>query len=193
MGKITRILSEDEKKILLKVAREAIRAVAQGEKPAVLLPEKFSRNLKQEGASFVTLTNKGRLRGCIGSLEASQAFVIDVQEHAVAAAFEDYRFPNIDLDELCDIEIEISRLSPMVPLRYENPEELAKILHPKVDGVLITDGYRRATFLPQVWDKVPEAEDFLSHLCMKMGVEPDYWRRNHLDVYTYQVEEFKES
>lgn len=193
MEKITKILSDDEKRTLLQIARDAIRAVAEGKKPTELALEDFSSNLQQEGASFVTLTKNGKLRGCIGTLEASQPFVLDVQEHAVAAAFQDYRFPDIRKEELDEIDIEISRLSPMVPLKYKIPEELSAILRPEIDGVMITDGLRRATFLPQVWEKVADVEEFLSHLCMKMGVEPDYWRKNHLNVYTYQVEEFKES
>jgi len=193
MKKISKTLSKDEKRRLLKIAREAIRAAAEGRTPAELALEEFSTNLQKESASFVTLTKKGKLRGCIGALEASQPFVLDVQEHAVAAAFQDYRFTNIRLEELGEIEIEISRLSPMIPLEYNHPDELTAILRPGLDGVMITDGFRRATFLPQVWKKVGDVEDFLRQLCMKMGVEPDYWRKNHLEVFTYEVEEFKES
>lgn len=193
MDKIKNILSKDEKIELLKIAREAIRAVAAGGSPPELVPGDFSSNLQMEAASFVTLTNHGRLRGCIGTLEASQPLVLDVQEHAVAAAFEDYRFPNIRSEELAEIEIEISRLSPMAPLAYQTPEELVGALQPGIDGVMITDGYRRATFLPQVWEKVNDVQDFMGHLCMKMGAAPEYWRTKHLQVFTYQVEEFKES
>ena len=113
-----KILTNEEKTILLRIAREAIWAVANEKKPERLTPEDFSSNLQLEAASFVTLTKNGSLRGCIGSLEASQPFVLDVQEHAIAAAFEDFRFPNMQKEEVDDIEIEISRLSPISPLNY---------------------------------------------------------------------------
>jgi AMMECR1 domain-containing protein len=77
-------------------------------------------------------------------------------------------------------------------LSYENPDELLKKLRPNIDGVVIQDGMHRATFLPQVWEKIPIPEEFLDQLCMKMGAPPDLWRRKKLEVKTYQVEEFHE-
>lgn len=186
-------LSDDEKRILLQLARLCIeRAVKNQPLPEVLL-ENYSENLRADGASFVTLTKHGNLRGCIGVLEAYQPLVQDVCEHAVAAALEDYRFPPVqpaEVDQLC---IEISRLTPPQPLTYTQPEELLAVLRPGVDGVVLRDGIRRATFLPQVWEKVPDKADFLSQLCLKMGAAPDTWRRKVLQVSVYQVEEFSES
>ena len=95
-------------------------------------------------------------------------------------------------EELSQIEIEISRLTLPVPLEYSTPEDLLAKLRPGIDGVLLRDGVRRATFLPQVWEKIPDPAEFLDNLCYKMGVSPELWRKKHLDVSIYRVEEFHE-
>jgi AmmeMemoRadiSam system protein A len=148
--------------------------------------------LKAEGASFVTLTVHGDLRGCIGALQATQSLAEDVREHAVAAALEDIRFPQVQEYELAKIQIEVSRLTIPMPLDYKDPEDLLTRLRPGVDGVILRDGFRRATFLPQVWEKIPDVSVFLANLCYKMGAAPDTWKRKHLEVLVYQVEEFHE-
>lgn len=185
-------LSNDDKSVLLKIAREAIQAAANhGPMPWIELDE-YSYNLKLEGASFVTLTIDGQLRGCIGTLEAYQPLVLDVQEHAIAAANQDYRFPPVEPQEVPLLEIEISHLTPTQLLDYNDFRELISLIRPGIDGVLIKDNMRRATFLPQVWEKIPQPEEFLTHLCHKMGAPGDLWRKKRLEVYVYQVEEFKE-
>jgi AmmeMemoRadiSam system protein A len=185
-------LSDEEKKILLQLARQALTDAVQGKGLAPLKLETFSEHLRQPGASFVTLTKRGNLRGCIGALEPYQPLVEDVREHAVAAAMDDYRFPQVRPSELPSIEIEISRLTMPTPLNYQTPDELLSKLRPGVDGVILRDGRRRATFLPQVWEKLPDPHDFLDHLCAKMGAPEDLWQRQLLDVSVYQVEEFHE-
>lgn len=185
-------LTESEKQTLLDIARNSIMAVVNDERLPRLNAEDYSTALRQQGVSFVTLTIKGKLRGCIGALEAYQPLFLDVQEHAVAAATQDYRFPPVASDEVAQLSIEISRLTPTSPLEYEQPRDLPQLLQPGKDGVLITDGTRRATFLPQVWEKVSDRREFLAHLCLKMGVSGDHWLKNRLQVFTYQVEEFKE-
>jgi AmmeMemoRadiSam system protein A len=185
-------LTLDEKQTLLKLARQALELGVRGEKPPPLDRDALSPRLRADGASFVTLTVDSDLRGCIGTLEAYQPLAEDVREHAVAAALDDYRFPPVQVAELNGIQIEVSRLTAPVPLEYARPADLVAKLRPHVDGVILRDGSRRATFLPQVWEKIPNAEDFLDNLCHKMGAAPDLWRRKHLDVLTYQVEEFHE-
>jgi len=187
------ILSKEERSLLLQIAREAINTASNGQEPAELVLANLPGHLQQDGASFVTLTNDGQLRGCIGALEASKPLALDVQEHAIAAATQDYRFRNVRPEEVPEIKIEVSLLSPMKKLEYSNTGELQSKLRPGIDGVTLMDGYRRATFLPQVWEKVTGVEEFLNHLCIKMGASSDYWRTGRLDVYIYQVEEFKES
>jgi len=187
-------LSEDERKILLDVARKAIDRATRNQKVDKLEPGKYSKALNENGASFVTLTRKkdGSLRGCIGTLEAYQPLVLDVQTHAVAAALEDYRFQPVKFQEVADLIIEISRLTQPIKIKYDNPLELAVLIKPGVDGVILRDGFLKATFLPQVWDQLPEPREFLSHLCQKMGVRNDHWKSKILDVSIYQVEEFHE-
>ncbi len=185
-------LSDRDRGTLLKLARQTIQLTAAGERLPRLDLEAYTEDLRREGASFVTLTIGGQLRGCIGALEAYQPLVLDVQEHAAAAASEDYRFRPVRPEEVPLLEIEISRLTPTQALQYENWQDLIAQLRPGLDGVLIRDGGRRATFLPQVWEKLPDPQNFMSHLCVKMGAPENYWQTQKLDVYTYQVEEFKE-
>ena len=185
-------LTQDEKQTLLKIARQSLEAGVRGQKLPLLDLHSMPQRLKDSGASFVTLTINGNLRGCIGALEPYQPLAEDVSEHAIAAALQDFRFPNVQPEELSRIEIEVSRLTVPVPLKYDTPEDLLEKLRPGIDGVLLRDGHRRATFLPQVWEKISNPAEFLDNLCYKMGASTDLWRKKHLDVSIYQVEEFHE-
>lgn len=185
-------LSPQEKKLLLQLARQALEAGVRGQKLPPLNLGELPERVRRQGASFVTLTRQGQLRGCIGALAPRQPLAEDVREHAVAAALEDYRFSPVQPDELHGIEIEVSCLTLPRDLDYQTPQDLLQRLCPNVDGVILISGWRRATFLPQVWEKLPNPENFLSHLCDKMGAPPDLWRRQKLTVQTYQVEEFRE-
>ena len=186
------ILTAEEKQTLLHLAREALETGVRGLPLPPIGKASLTPRLAAGGAAFVTLTVDGDLRGCIGALEPYQPLAEDVREHAVAAALEDYRFPQVQESELPKICIEVSRLTVPVPLEYSTPEDLLEKLHPGVDGVILRDGFHRATFLPQVWEKIPEKEAFLANLCYKMGASPNTWRRKHLEVLVYQVEEFHE-
>jgi len=185
-------LTDEEKKTLLSLARAALQKGVEGQRLDPLDTASLTPALCEQGASFVTLTIHGQLRGCIGALEPYQPLVDDVREHAVAAALEDPRFPPVSRAELEHIEIEISRLTHPQPLEYRDAEDLLNKLRPHQDGVVLRDGFRRATFLPQVWEKIPDKAEFLENLCYKMGEAPDAWRRKHLEVLTYEVEEFRE-
>ena len=185
-------LTNEEKRTLLQIARQSLEAGVRGQKLPPLDPRSMSPHLQEWGASFVTLTINGNLRGCIGALEPYQPLAEDVREHAIAAALQDYRFPNVQPHELSQIEIEVSRLTIPVPLEYDTPEDLLGKLRPGIDGVLLRDGTRRATFLPQVWEKLPDPADFLDNMCYKMGAPSDLWRKKRLSVSIYQVEEFHE-
>lgn len=185
-------LSENDKKILLHLARQSIELAVNGRPGLKLDLNSYSPVLQAPGASFVTLTEAGELRGCIGTLEPYQPLVQDVCEHAVAAALQDYRFPPVQAFEVQGLTIEISRLTQPQPLHYEDPRQLSALIKPGTDGVILKDGVRRATFLPQVWEKIPDSYDFLSHLCQKMGTPSDLWQRKVLSVWVYQVEEFHE-
>ncbi len=185
-------LSLDEKKQLLVIAREAVNATALNQPLIRLDPHQFSQLLNENGASFVTLTINGGLRGCIGTLEAYQPLYLDVQKRAVQAASQDPRFNPLTPAELARVKIEVSRLSQPEPLEYNDPEELLTLLKPGEDGVILSEGHRRATFLPQVWNELPDARQFLSQLCRKMGCSASFWEHKKLDVAIYHVEEFSE-
>ena len=186
-------LTFEEQQTLLRLGRAAMERAVRGEKLAPLDEATLSPHLHEQGSSFVTLTIDGQLRGCIGGLEARQSLAEDVRQHAVAAALEDPRFPPVTQDELNGIQIEVSRLTRPHPLEYKDAEDLLSKLRPHVDGVILRDGmYHRGTFLPQVWEKIPDPAEFLNNLCYKMGVSKNLWRNKHLDVLTYEVEEFHE-
>lgn len=185
-------LTPEEKTTLLHLAREALETAVTGSPLPLIDEASLTPALRAEGASFVTLTVHGSLRGCIGALEPYQPLAEDVREHAVAAALQDYRFNPVQPGELGKIEIELSRLTIPVQLDYTDSADILAKLNPGVDGVILRDGIRRATFLPQVWEKIPDPAEFLENLCYKMGAAPDAWRRKKLQVLVYHVEEFHE-
>jgi AmmeMemoRadiSam system protein A len=186
------MLRDPSKQVLLNIARNAIREAVTDQRISPLDLSALPGEVQSDGASFVTLTIQRNLRGCIGSLEARQPLAKDIQEHAVDAALNDYRFPPLTEREFDSVRIEISVLSPPEPLVYTSPEELTRLLRPNVDGIILARGPRRATFLPQVWESIPDPTAFLNMLCEKMGADSDLWRREKIEVYTYQVERFAE-
>jgi len=185
-------LTSEEKQTLLQIARRSLELAVRGEDLPPLDDARLTPCLRETGASFVTLTVRGDLRGCIGALEPHQPLAMDVREHAVAAALEDPRFPPVQPEELAQIDIEVSRLTVPERLEYTDADDLLAKLNPNVDGVILRDGWRRATFLPQVWEKIPDKAEFLAELCYKMGAAPNTWRHKHLEVFIYHVEEFHE-
>ena len=189
---MTNKLSGEEQKLLLKTARNAIRQELDKEEKLPLVMDEYSPKLQEKGACFITIKKNGVLRGCVGSIEAVHPLIQDVQERAVAAAFQDYRFPSLTLPELDEISIEISRLTQPRKLTYEDGEDLIAKLRPRIDGVILRHQTRRATFLPQVWEQLPNPELFLNRLCAKMGLDQSIWRSTKLQVETYQVEKFRE-
>lgn len=183
-------LSEREQQILLDLAHQSIlAAVAQDRAPRVEL-DSLPDRLQQPGASFVTLTRSGLLRGCIGTLKHEFPLAQDVVLRAGAAATDDPRFPPLQSDEIEDTEIEISVLTTPVPLVYNAPDEIPNLLVPGQDGVTIVYGLKRATFLPQVWEKVEGPEHFLTMLCQKAQLPSEAWKRGELEISTYRVESF---
>ncbi len=188
-------LTQEERCQLLQFARRSIEMSVRGETywPMDLI-NTLSPRLRELGTCFVTLTLPGgELRGCIGGLKAVQSLALDVCEHAAAAAMNDYRFLPVQAAELPRIKIEISRLTSPQPLLYDDPASLPDLLHPNVDGVVLYDGSHRATFLPQVWEKIPDPCQFLSQLCIKMGASGSLWKKKKLMVEIYRVEEFHEA
>lgn len=174
-------------KILLSLARGTI-AAAFGAPPNVAPDAPW---LQQPGATFVTLTNQGELRGCIGTLEAYRPLQQDVCQNALAAAFRDPRFPPLQANELDETKIEISRLSPQHPILFTDEADALRQLRPHVDGIVLQAGHHRSTFLPQVWEQLPTPHEFLAHLKRKAGLAHDYWSPD-VRLYRYTVEKWKE-
>jgi hypothetical protein len=155
---------------LLRVARESIgEGLARGRALPVRAAD-FPEPLRAARATFVTLHRGGLLRGCIGALEVRLPLVEDVALHAFAAAFQDPRFPPLEPPELCDLDIHVSILTPSTRIDFRDEPELLRQLRPGVDGLTIAQGNRRATFLPSVWESLPDPGDFLQHLKRKAGI-----------------------
>jgi AmmeMemoRadiSam system protein A len=148
--------------------------------------------LARPGATFVTLMCAGELRGCIGSLRATRTLHADVQENALAAAFRDPRFPPLTRSEFAGTSIEVSLLSAPQDAVCGSEAELCARLVPFVDGVVLELGDRRATFLPQVWEAIPEPRAFLAALKAKADLPADFWSPR-LNVSLYRVTKWKES
>jgi len=175
-------------KELLKLARKTLEAHFKGKRPEIT--EDIKKKFSEEKACFVTLTLSGELRGCVGSLEARQELWKDVVENSINAAFNDSRFPELALEELKKIKIEISVLSIPKKISFANLEEFKKKISGK--GVIIKKGWNSATYLPQVWEDISDKEEFLSSLCQKAGLNMNAWKEKGLDVWIYDVEKIKE-
>lgn len=147
--------------------------------------------LAESGASFVTLTREGRLRGCIGTLKAERSLRDDVDENAIGAAFRDPRFAPLSRGEFTDLQIEVSVLSEPESMSFRDEADALSQLRPGVDGVILSCGSRRATFLPQVWESLPDPCDFITQLKRKAGLRDDFWSPE-VALARYQVHKYKE-
>ncbi len=175
-------------KVLLSIARSSILVGLGEDYPAI---EDDDDWLREHGACFVTLTQNERLRGCIGTLEAHRALLTDIRANAQAAAFHDPRFPPLTRTELGHTEIEVSLLSPMQDMIFHSEHEALAQLRPLVDGVVFEFGRYRSTFLPQVWEQLPEPAEFMAHLKHKAGLYPDFWDKG-VKLSRYTVSKWKE-
>jgi AmmeMemoRadiSam system protein A len=185
-------LAPAQRATLLSVARQSIEyGLAHGQPLAVSVSE-YHRDLKAIRASFVTLQLRGELRGCIGHLQAVQPLVADVAENAYSAAFRDPRFPPLSKGEWSQVKVHISVLSEPQPLHFEDEADLLQQLTPGVDGLILSDGPNRGTFLPSVWESLPDPKDFLTHLKIKAGLASNHWS-DQVQVERYYTESFGDS
>jgi AmmeMemoRadiSam system protein A len=172
---------------LCAVAREAIAFGLDRSRPPEIDPADHPERLRAPRASFVTLRRGGLLRGCTGSLEPTRPAVVDVAHNAYRSAFCDPRFPPLATHELGDLEISVSLLSLLEPLCVDSEAELLAALRPGVDGLVLLEGAKRATFLPAVWDSLPTPRDFLAQLMHKAGLSAGYWSTTlRFERYTVQ-------
>ena len=178
-----------DQQLLLKIAQNAIFQGFENHRGKAsdlgILPDE----LMEKRATFVTLTIKGALRGCIGMLEACRPLAEDVAANAHAAAFEDPRFPPLTRKEFEKLEIHISILSPPEEMIFSSEADLLRQVRPGIDGLVIQDGFRRGTFLPSVWAELPEKKLFWAHLKLKAGLPADYWS-DTLRVFRYTTDCF---
>lgn len=172
---------------LLPIARAAISA-ALGQP---LGAAEDAAWLQDPGACFVTLTRQRQLRGCIGSLEARRSLIEDVKSNAQAAALQDPRFAPLMLAELTYTSLEVSVLSPMQTMSFDAESHALAQLRPGVDGVVLQFGRYRSTFLPQVWEQLPDVREFMAHLKQKAGLPPDFWHAG-LQLQRYSVRKWQE-
>jgi hypothetical protein len=185
--------STEEKRFLLTLARKTIQeAVATG-RLATVDEATVPRRLTEKRGCFVTLTKKGQLRGCIGHIVPQEPLYLAVMQNAVHASLRDPRFPPVTAGELNELDLEISILTEPQPLVFSSPEDLLQKLRPRQDGVVLNVNGRTSTFLPQVWEQLPDKLEFLDHLAMKAGGIPADWRKPGANVSVYQVVAFKES
>lgn len=185
-------LTSTDQQYLLKLARSALKHTFGTNQKLEVDSNNIQDSLKEERATFVTLTKNGNLRGCIGKLIADQELYQDVIDHVYAAAFRDPRFPRLTKAELPEIKIEISILTPPEKFEYKDTPDLTKKLDATKPGIIIKKGWHRATFLPQVWEELDQPENFLSQLCLKAGLSMDVWENEKLDIEAYEVLKFKE-
>ncbi len=189
-------LTPDQGRKLVELARQTLmerfnRKVPRAQKTDLEARLKEAAFQVHSG-TFVTLKIGGQLRGCIGSLVGSERVADGVRSNAVNAAFNDPRFSRLTNKELDRVSIEVSVLTAPRPLEYDDAQDLIAKLRPGIDGVTIRKGMAAGTFLPQVWEQLPDPAKFISHLCMKAGLPADEWRLGDLDVETYQVQYFEE-
>ena len=157
--------------ILLPIARAAIARELGREHPAI----EEAQWLRDHGACFVTLKQDGRLRGCIGTLKAHRTLLEDVKSNARSAAFRDPRFPPLAAHELDHTTVQISLLSPLEAMSFGDEADALAQLRPGVDGIVFEYGYHQGTFLPQVWEDLPDPAEFMATLKQKAGLPPDFW------------------
>ena len=181
-------LGDADRQILRDVAMRSIEVGLESGLPLEVDPSLYSAALQEEGATFVTLKLRGRLRGCVGSYLARRPLVADVAMNAFASAFRDTRFAPLSPPEKGELELHISLLSPLEPLDVRDRDHLLGVLRPGVDGLLLEDPPRRSTFLPQVWEALPVPKDFLEELLLKAGLPRNHWSST-LYFHRYTVEE----
>ncbi|WP_461832840.1 AmmeMemoRadiSam system protein A [Desulfothermus sp.] len=186
-------LTEDEGKILLKLARGAIEERLFGKSNQEISEQDLNKEVFQEKRGvFVTLNKRGNLRGCIGHIQPILPLIKGVKENAVNAAFNDPRFPPLSQIEYPEIKIEVSVLTNPTPLHFNGYQELLNKLKPNKHGVILKKGFYQATFLPQVWEQLPDKRDFLTHLSMKAGLSPTGWMDDDIEIFIYEVQAFEE-
>lgn len=188
MGGEVTPLSAEEMGWLLRRARSAVLAAVSPELAVDTSPNVPSARLRDRRGCFVTLTRNGALRGCIGNVLPRDPLHLMIVTNARSAALHDPRFSPVTASELDELTVEVSILTDPAPLAYSGPDDLLQRLVPHRDGVFLRIGSRAATFLPQVWEKLPDPQQFLNRLAEKAGCAADAWRAPDVEILTYTVQ-----
>jgi len=185
--------SEEERgRVLLAIARGSLaEAFGRGDRSLLASQDHCEPWLREPGATFITLRLHEQLRGCVGSINAYRPLAEDVWANARAAAFSDTRFPRLSREEFEEVELEVSLLSPPEPLSVASEAEACRLLRPGIDGVILEYRDRRGTFLPQVWEQLPDPRQFLAHLKEKAGLPATFWSPD-LRLWRYTVAKWEE-
>ena len=193
------MLSKEQGKMLLDIARKNIISHLESDKGLIIdndntIDLKNNSWLNENGAVFVTLNLSKNLKGCIGSLVAYRSLIDDVLEHSFNASFRDTRFSSVTKDDMKNIVVEISVLSEKKELLYSDYNDLKTKVKPLIDGVYLTYGPYSSTFLPQVWEQLPDIDKFMNHLCNKAGLSLDIFRDKEKlpTIEIYNVQKFEE-
>lgn len=187
-------MTTKDQKYLLRLARRTIDKYLQNKNIIQLEDSELTKTLLDKRATFVTLEKNHNLRGCIGDLEPQKSLYQSVIDNSLASAFLDPRFPPVEENELKNIIIEISVLSPLKKLqKFNSLIDFLQYLNNKKPGLFIKKGSLQATFLPQVWEELPEAKNFMTQLCFKAEMNPDEWQNLEMEIYEYRVEKFKDT
>lgn len=184
-------LTDGEGQALLQLARKTLEERLTGKIDGEA-DELSSELFQEERATFVTLKQSGKLRGCIGCLKPYEPLSKSIESNAINAAFHDSRFSPLTFEDFQEVQIDISILTPSKKLQYKNSDELVSLLRPGIDGVILRHDGKSGTFLPQVWEQLPSTELFLFHLCQKAGLPRDTWQNHAVEIEIYQVQSFEE-
>ena len=188
----TNKLSKDQE-LLLQIARKTAEEYVKTGKKVIVNEDILSESLLEKKGCFVTLEKNHQLRGCIGHIIPQEPLYQCVIDNAVNAAVNDRRFKPVTEDELDYIEVEVSILTVPQQLEFNSEIDLLNKLRPNIDGVIIKDGFKQSTYLPQVWESFPDKENFLSSLCRKAGSDEDCWKKSNTQILTYQAKVFREN
>ena len=183
---------EVERKKLLEISRQTLLFYFECGKKLEIDTKKLNKKFLEKKATFVTLTLGDQLKGCVGNILPKFPLYKDVINNSLSAAFADPRFPNLEKDELNNTKIEISVLSKPKRIIFDSTEDLLKKIKPFEHGIILQSSFHQATFLPQVWEDLPDKRDFLTNLSIKAGLSTDAWQDPEIEYFYYTIEHFSE-
>jgi AmmeMemoRadiSam system protein A len=169
------------------LAKKAIEHFIHTGEKLIISESEVPKEWLEKSACFVTIKMGDRLRGCIGSIETYESLYLNIISNAISAGFNDPRFPSLESHELSNLNVEVSVLTKPQEYRPKSSNDLLDFLQKEKPGLIIEKGYNKALFLPQVWEELPDPESFLSHLCLKAGLDPECWKEDNMKYQTFNL------